>query len=85
MVLYRRRIIRAQNAPRFGILKGSDLTYFGDPYLKNYSKEKFQILTRCVFESQLQMLLNKPFPKNFSLADIMEKAPKMFVMPLVEI
>jgi len=27
---------------------------FGQPFLQNYSKEKFQILTRSVFESQLQ-------------------------------
>ena len=38
-----------------------------------------------MFESQLKISLNEPFPKNSSLADIMEKAPKMFVMPLVEI
>jgi len=31
------------------------------------------------------MLLNEPFPKNSSLADIMEKAPKMFVMPRASI
>ena len=34
-----------------------------------------------MFESQLKMSLNKPFPKNYSLADIMRKPPKMFVMP----
>ena len=50
-------------ARRFGIFEGSDLTYFGQPYLENYSIENFQILTRSVFEYQLQKTLNEPFPK----------------------
>ena len=55
-------------ARRFGIFEGSDLTYFGQPYLENYSNEKFQILTRSVFEYQLQKKkLNEPFPKNLVL------------------
>ena len=40
-------------ARRLGIFEGFDPTYFGQPYLENYSNEKFQIFTRSVFESQL--------------------------------
>ena len=64
-------------ARRFGIFEGSDLTYFGQPYLENYSNEKFQILTRSVFEYQLQKTLNEPFPKKSSLAAIMERTSNL--------
>ena len=47
-----------------------DLTNFGQPYLENYINEKFQILTRSVFESQLKTSLNEPYPKKSSFEDI---------------
>ena len=46
-----------------GALPRTDLTNFRQLYLQNYSSENFEILTRSVFESQLQKRLNEPFPK----------------------
>ena len=43
---------------------------FRQLYLQNYSSENFEILTRSVFESQLQKTLNEPFPKKSSFEDI---------------
>ena len=46
------------------------LTNFRQLYLQNYLSENFEILTRSVFESQLQKTLNEPFPKKSSFEDI---------------
>ena len=47
-----------------------ELTNFRRLYLQNYEYDKFEILTRSVFESQLQKTLNEPFPKKSSFEDI---------------
>ena len=54
-----------------------DLTYFVQPYLQNYSSENFEILTRSVFESQLQKTLNEPYAKKSSLAAKIERTSNL--------
>ena len=58
-----------------------DLTYFGQPYLQNYSSENFQILTRSVFGAQLQKTLNEPYAKKIQFGSYNGKSAKWFVLP----
>ena len=44
-------------------LPQTDLTNFRQLYLQNYSYEIFEILTRSVFESQLQKTFYEPYAK----------------------
>ena len=46
-----------------GALPQTDLTNFRQLYLQNYSSENFEILTRSVFESQLQKTFYEPYAK----------------------
>ena len=50
--------------------KEEDNDNFRQLYLQNHLSVKFEILTRSVFESQLQKTLNELFPKNSNFEDI---------------
>ena len=53
------------------------LTNFRQLYLQNYLSEKFETLTRSVFESQLQKTLNEPYAKKSSLAAKIERTSNL--------
>ena len=46
-----------------GALPRTDLTNFRQLYLQNYSYEIFEILTRSVFESQLQNMFYESYAR----------------------